>query len=542
MRTVCKGFLALAFAALPLFMLGCGGGGGGGDGILSGALHLKAKASAGNGAFAASVRSGSAAVRAAAAAKYAARIKRIGYPPMIVTVDISSDRKELTLDKTIDNVPAGKQQVGIEIIASGSPDTSNPILKTYVTAEVAGGQTSTPSEAPINAETTAKALCFDAWTASTSKTIDDFAPPVASITAMAASITNVLGNGDLPYTDDFAFPADVTNGAKTIAQTVSIVDDVPPATEKRLSGSYRYYEYSASPTFRWANISDVTISANTWSSKTIYDPTGEDTGTSYSTTVTETSGALAFANNSSSRGAVSPSGNVFVTHNWQSDDPYIGFGVKLPTNATKALMKGTWRFYGFNETIDAKRVPSAPKIRVETWVFDGSNNVAVSFVGGDLSQQGGTVPYFVTSDGKLTLGDSTIVEASDYYQVCANGEIFVGASPAGFYLGVKQGSGMSTADLAGDFTNAGLGAGRNDGYSASWSGLVTITGNGFGTYTNGMTETGPEGDETFINTVSSAGLMDKDGTYGSLSPSGEVMVSFVLDDISARDINFAVRR
>ncbi len=550
MRTVCKSFLALVFAALPLFMLGCGGGGGGGgDSIQNGALRLTARASAGNGAFAASVRPGSAAVRASVSSKYAARIKRIGYPPMIVMVDISTDRKELTLDKTIDGVPAGKQQVGIEIIASGSPDTSSPILKTYVTAEVAGGQTSTPPQAPINSETTAKALCFDTWTASTSKTIDDFTPPAASITAMAASISTVLGNGDLPCNSDFAFPAEITNGAKTISEIVKVVDDTPPATQNRLSGSYRYYEYAASSTFRWSCISDLTVSGNAWSAKGIFDSTGDELE-STSTPFTETAGALTFANSPSARGAVSPSGNAFVTHNWQADDPYIGFGVKLPTNATKALMQGTWRVYHFAESLALpQRYPSAPKIIIETWTFDGNGNLTVNKVYADVAGSyvgdSFTGIYYVTSDGKVTLDNADTSDPRSCLQVSAGGDVFVGAADAGLSLGVKQGSGMSTANLAGNFTNVGMSAGQgSENYSSSWSGLVAFSSNGTGSYTNGKTENGPEADETFTRSVSADGLMDvtAEKTYGSLAPSGEVMVSFVADDTTARDINFAVRR
>ncbi len=152
---------------------------------LAGAIKLSAIADAGTGTFAAAMRAATAAeMRAVAASKFQARV-RIGASRLrFFTVDLSADNKKLILDATIDGVDAGKQQVTIEIVAAGIADAA-PILKTIATATVAAGQTNSDSiiNVPINYETTAKAIAYEAWTASGSKTIDEFTPPRPRSTA-----------------------------------------------------------------------------------------------------------------------------------------------------------------------------------------------------------------------------------------------------------------------------------------------------------------------------------------------------------------------
>ncbi|MDD3148074.1 MAG: hypothetical protein PHD82_12270, partial [Candidatus Riflebacteria bacterium] len=106
----------------------------------------------------------------AASNKFLANIKIGASRHRTLTLERSDNGQTLTLDATIDGVGAGKQQVTIEIVASGVADPE-PILKTITTATVAAGQTNEGDikNAPINYETTAKAIAYEAWPASSNQ-------------------------------------------------------------------------------------------------------------------------------------------------------------------------------------------------------------------------------------------------------------------------------------------------------------------------------------------------------------------------------------
>ncbi len=164
-------------------------------GPTTGAIKLSAVADAGAGnAFAASGRDIDGLKAATIANKFVARIKIGASRPQFFNINRSDNGQTLTLDATLDGIAIGKQQLTIEIVASGVAD-AEPILKTIATATVAAGQTNEDAvkNVPINFETTAKALAYEAWPASGSKTIDDFAPSAAGITALANTIKNTLG-------------------------------------------------------------------------------------------------------------------------------------------------------------------------------------------------------------------------------------------------------------------------------------------------------------------------------------------------------------
>ncbi|MDD3149138.1 MAG: hypothetical protein PHD82_17750 [Candidatus Riflebacteria bacterium] len=197
MRITKKLVCLLVLCSLSFLLFGCWLNDDDDDQVwpVTGAIKLSAVADAGAGSFAATLRGATAAeLRAAAANKFQARVKIGGGRPRFFGLDLSTDNKKLTLDATIDGVNAGKQQVTIEIVASGVAD-AEPILKTIATATLAAGQTNSDSitNAPINYETIAKAIAYEAWTASGSKSIDEFTPNQAALNTLAATIQTALG-------------------------------------------------------------------------------------------------------------------------------------------------------------------------------------------------------------------------------------------------------------------------------------------------------------------------------------------------------------
>ncbi len=268
----------LALLSLSFLMIGCWLNDDDDDdqiGPSTGAIKLSAVADAGAGnAFAASMKDAEAGIRAAVANKFVARIKIGAARARIFNLDRSDNGQTLTLDATVDAVGIGKQQLTIEIVPSGvaNPD---PILKTIATATVVAGQTNDGDikNAPINYETTVKAIAYEAWPASSSKTIDDFAPSSASIAALAATIQGTLGSsidGTKTLND-----ATIKEEAEKVAEAVT---NPPPAAVTLFSIAINPTSGSVvtNSTFNLANVvvtatysdaSTKAVTGHTWSVK-----------------------------------------------------------------------------------------------------------------------------------------------------------------------------------------------------------------------------------------------------------------------------------
>lgn len=213
-------FLALFLALSVVVLVGCFGDDDDEIWPLSGAIKLSAVADAGDATFPAAMRvSTPASIRAAVAAKFQARIKIGVGGYRTFSLDRSDDGKKLTLDATVSGVETGKQQVTIEIVASGVAD-AEPILKTIKTAEVTAGQTndSDINNVPVNYETTAKALAYESWSENTSKNIDQFAPDQSSVDSLEAKIkTAVEAELANPVPTKFTFSDEIKTGAGQVA-------------------------------------------------------------------------------------------------------------------------------------------------------------------------------------------------------------------------------------------------------------------------------------------------------------------------------------
>ncbi len=288
----------LALLSLSFLMIGCWLNDDDDDqiGPSTGAIKLSAVADAGAGTFAAALRESAAAVRADASSRFNASITIGAGGTRTFSVTRSDDGKKLTLDATIDAVGSGKQQVTIEIVSSGV-DNPDPILKTIATATVAAGQTNDGDikNAPINYETTAKAIAYEAWHASSSKTIDDFTPPAADITALANTIETTLG-GSIDGTKTLN-DATIKAEAEKVAEAVS---NPPPAaitlssiTLNPVSGSVAANESfnlaSVVVTAKYSDNSSKAVTGYTW---TIKSGGGSISGSTYQPATTSEAAVL----------------------------------------------------------------------------------------------------------------------------------------------------------------------------------------------------------------------------------------------------------
>ncbi len=242
----------------------------------TGAIKLSAVADAGPGnSFAASLKAAlKDEVMAAKAIKFQARIKFGAAMHRIFSVERSDSGQTLSLDATLDSLSAGKQQVTIEIVASGV-ENADPVLKTIATATVAPGQTNENDikNAPINYETTARAIVFESLPDSSTKSIDDFSPPAESIQALATTIQNTLG-GSIDGSKTLSDPTIKAEAEKV----VEAVSNPQPAvvTLAAISLSAPSGTVAANATFDLAGIvvtatysdnSTKTVTGHSWSIK-----------------------------------------------------------------------------------------------------------------------------------------------------------------------------------------------------------------------------------------------------------------------------------
>lgn len=197
----------------------------------AGAIKVSAVASAGSGTFASASMKGAVSpeLRSETARKFSARIKIGAARPRMFSLDLSEDLKNLRLDAVVDALGAGKQQLTIEIVASEAVN-ADPVLKTIATATVAVGQTNENDikNAPIDFNTTAKAISYESWGENSTRSIDDFNPAPASITALAATIESALGTS-IDGSKTLADPV-IQAEADRVAETTAAVPAVPALT------------------------------------------------------------------------------------------------------------------------------------------------------------------------------------------------------------------------------------------------------------------------------------------------------------------------
>ncbi len=276
MRISKKLVCLLVLCSLSFLLFGCWLGDDDDDeqfGPITGAIKLSAVADAGVGnAFAASGRDVDGLKAAAIANKFVARIKIGAARPRLFSLERSDNGQTLTLDATLDGVSVGKQQLTIEIVASGVAD-ADPILKTIATATVAAGQTNEDSvkNASINYETTAKAIAYEAWPASGSKTIDDFTPAAADITTLANTIQTTLG-GSIDGTKTLSDTA-IKDAAKDLGEsvptqpavTLSSISLNPTTGSVATNGTFNLATVVVTATY--SDASTKTVTGHTWSVK-----------------------------------------------------------------------------------------------------------------------------------------------------------------------------------------------------------------------------------------------------------------------------------
>ncbi len=403
-----------------------------------------------------------------------------------------------------------------------------------------------PAPGQLNAE----------WTAEPSTSLSEYYVGINYVDGPGGSIGNEVYSGSIFSASQNRLQLTGLNEGQRVRVEVNVKTqngfckrtntELQIASKNRFSGNYRFFSYGAYAPARWLTVSNMTVSGTnlTWQDVLNSNGTLENGGGA----ISETDGLVTIA--SDHRAAVSPSGNYIAIHNFSSD-PAVGIGVKLPTNATNALLNGDYRYYSIEETVDTNGGnPRYPKFTVEVLRFYGNGN-AISGVSQILNENNKAAneafTYSVAADGRVTLpGD-----ANNYFQVSADGNVMItaeyGTDYREFGIAVKIGSGLSTADLPSRCVTLDHTSNAGTPYSLSNSYLGTIS-NGAISYTNGESETGAVSDESGNITVTSEGIADTTSTdaalWISLSPDKELFVDIGKNTVGDNKhwFSFSVKR
>ncbi|EKE16607.1 MAG: hypothetical protein ACD_10C00894G0001 [uncultured bacterium] len=227
MKKLMSVLVLVAFIGSMVVMTGCFGGSDGIGAILGGILIIAIVASgpAGGVAFAANTRADyRAAITGTASTKYVARVTATGQAPVEVTA-IKVDVNKISFEDVSLNASSNGQYL-VEIFPAGYTATTAPIFKYYFTKTVAAGATVDDSDTPypINASHTAEALIYDAWTGSTTTTIDHVVFNSTNVDDLSkrleVELNTLVDSGiiTVPTTFDWSATADVlaTTGAGNV--------------------------------------------------------------------------------------------------------------------------------------------------------------------------------------------------------------------------------------------------------------------------------------------------------------------------------------
>ncbi|PKL40360.1 MAG: hypothetical protein CVV41_19425 [Candidatus Riflebacteria bacterium HGW-Riflebacteria-1] len=319
------------------------------------------------------------------------------------------------------------------------------------------------------------------------------------------------------------------------------------AASTRFSGNYRVFELNASTQNRWVGMSEVTVSGNQLSATVKLDPDSTEINKTNSATFTESNGAIAFSGSTTNRGAISPSGNIGLYHDYKAGDPVVGLFVKRPTSASVATLNGTYRFYEFQDSVNSSYVPTGTSLMLVSEItFNGSGNFSNFHT---IYKDGNWTPtatgnYSVSADGQVSIGDGS----NQFVQVSADGNVIVfvqylANDICAFAVAIKQDPSLTTADMNGNWLYACVSAGPGTPYSFTDGQLVTFN-NGSSSWTGGVSDVSSEipADRTQTVALGANGLLDIDSnTYGALAGNKELLAT-VSKDGTMRYLSLIVKK
>jgi len=478
-------------------------------------------------------------LRAAKSSKFRAVIRINSIKITDKDLDLSDDGKKLTMAETSVTANTGKQQVTVEVVTATD---EKPILKTIVAVDVSATTPVDKKNTAVNTTTTAKAVAYEAWDGKSTKTIDDFAPASADLTALETQIKTTLGStidGSKDLTD-----SSITTKAEEVAKETPVPTT---STTNRFSGNYRIFFLNASTQNRWVGMSELTVSGNQISSTVKLDPDSSEINTTDTRTFTESDGTVTISGNTTNRGAISPSGNIGLIHDWQSD-PYIGLLIKKPTAASNATLNGTYRFYEFQDSVNSTFVPTGTSLMVVSQItFDGTGNYSdhqVIYKDGSWNPSP-TGTYSVSSSGEVTMGSGS----NQFVQVSADGNVvvfvqYLSNDICAFAVGIKQDSSLVTADMNGNWLQACVSAETGTPYSGT-DGILVTANNGSLALTDGKSESNDflMADETKNVAIGTNGLLELGSdAYGALAGNKELIAVVSKYDGSMRNITLLVKK
>ncbi len=544
MKRVLGVCLVLSLMVGTVLSIGCGGDSGGIAALL-GVITIAAIITASGGGaaaipFAANMKKPAAQIRfAAGASKFKGKIKLNGVVLQTVDLTANADKTKLQLNTSLPDVSAGKQQISLEVYPADS--TGDPILKAIVSAEVPAGDT-TPLAPAVDFETTARALAYENWPASSTSSIDEFSPDATSINALATKIrAELIPAGATEVNPDaaFAYTAAVIDYAKTIGEATSSV------YQKRLAGNYRMFTINAATANSWVSMSEATVTGDQLEAYIKIDPE-DPINTKYTATVNETNGEFTFTGDAVSRGAVSPSGNYAVVHDWKSDDPSVSLLIKKPTAANLATVNGTYRCSQINYNIDNNFVPQKALTMGFTATFNNGlcSTTAVYDPDSDITNET-NIAYTVSADGKVTLAGSG---SNEFMQVSADGNVlvsvgYVKGSYCNLTIGLKEGGNSFSGSFL-DLGVKGVAAGNYQSYSISHK--LSASGSTITELDVKTEESNPDSPASTNYTVSNGAVVPAGTTaataFGAIDPTGEVYAFASRSEDTWRHFSFGVKK
>ncbi len=206
--------ILIAFFGSTLIMTGCLGGSSGGIGaILAGVLIVSIIASGPTTAvFAANTRLDGNLRAQTVSTSYVARITATGQSPVLVSEVTVKDNDISFSDISIN--PSSNNQFLVEIFPKDFTATTQPFFKYYFTQAV--GASNESHSKTITASDTAKALIYDNWTASATKTIEQADFTAAGVDTIATNINTQL-TGLLNAENKIEIPASFLWNSATVS-------------------------------------------------------------------------------------------------------------------------------------------------------------------------------------------------------------------------------------------------------------------------------------------------------------------------------------
>ncbi|PKN29486.1 MAG: hypothetical protein CVU64_07985 [Deltaproteobacteria bacterium HGW-Deltaproteobacteria-21] len=236
-------------------------------------------------------------------------------------------------------------------------------------------------------------------------------------------------------------------------------------------------------------------------------------------------GSLTVNSETAMHGILSANGTAFALSTTEGGYPGIGVALKKSSGMTNATMAGTYLAADFSASKSSHQSYADLGLVSVNGTGGGTHQMLYTSSG---SPSTSSFTYSVSADGSLTVNSETAMHGI----LSADGSLFVlsttAGSSAGITVGVKKSSGMSNANMKGDYIIAVLTSSKTSYEPFSDLDLVKVNGSGSGTFSALYNSSpGGAGSGTFTYSVGPDGSLAVNGEtveHGIISADGSVFV------------------